>query len=163
MSIALSRDCYVLQSSLPPAYHKWVVDTLDREGLDEDASHEAVPATIMFDPVIMEAVTDMLGPDAKPTDCRHIHLNHASEDGDWHLDVYDEEPFPEGEQFAYMFYFPQDTTVDMGPTAALVDGQEILGGGTAGACLLVRHTTMHRATANTSGKRRYMLKYLFQA
>jgi hypothetical protein len=155
-------DYALFRSSYPEYSHRWVVDLLDQHGLDESAHHYQVPAGITSDPVVMDHVRQMLGDDAEFYGCAHVHMNHASEDGDWHTDVLDEEPFPADYEWAYLFYFPQDTPEEMGPTAVLVDGEEIKGAGPAGTCLLARATTKHRATANTSGNRRYMLKFLFR-
>lgn len=160
--LKLGTEYALFQSTLPADMHKFTIDLLDAKGLDESARHDEVPDLILRDPAVHIAVASLLGLQAKPDDCRHIHLNSSPLSYDWHLDDYCGELFPPGE-WAYMFYFPQDTPVEMGPTAALIDGQEVIGAGPAGTCLLVRHTTMHRATGNTSGKRRYMLKYLFRS
>ena len=153
----------LFQSSLAPEIHQAVLNQLESEDMGQHTPHHEVPTTILRDPLVQRRVFDMLGPNAVPDKCRHIHLNNHPEDGPWHRDNYDEGEWPDGE-WAVMFYFPQDTPPEMGPTAFLVNGQEILAAGPAGTCLLVRGADAeHKATANTTGKQRYGLKYLFRA
>jgi hypothetical protein len=52
----------------------------------------------------------------------------------------------------------------MGGTAIRLDsGEEIVAVGPAGTCLLAPADVLHRARANTTGKQRFMVKYLFRA
>lgn len=149
----------IFQSSLPVEVHE---QTLDRLRDAESWPHERVPANILSDPVVLEAVKALLGPNAGPDVCRHVHENPLPEDGPWHQDDYDGDPWPEGD-WAILFYFPQDTPPEMGGTGILIDGQEVIGAGPAGTCLLARGDVLHRARANTTGRQRFMLKYLFRA
>ena len=71
------------------------------------------------------------------------------------------------------FYYPQDTTEDMGPTAVLPATQyyethesahaqqELALCGEAGTVTLVHYDLWHRAMPNQSDKKRHMLKFLF--
>ena len=71
------------------------------------------------------------------------------------------------------FYYPQDTTEDMGPTAILPATQyyethesahaqpELALCGEAGTVTLVHYDLWHRAMPNQSNKKRHMLKFLF--
>ena len=71
------------------------------------------------------------------------------------------------------FYYPQDVTDDMGPTAVLPGSQyydthesahsqpDMSLCGEAGTVTIVHYDLWHRATPNQSGKKRYMLKFLF--
>jgi hypothetical protein len=149
------------RSSLPRAVHDSIL--ADVSQLGDDAPHGAVNHEILNDPVVWHNVYVMLGLNARSDACRHIHTNPAAEPGQWHVDDYCGRPWPAGARFAILCYFPQDTPPDLGPTAIRVDGREILGGGPAGSCLLMRHTVEHRSTANVAGRPRYMLKYLFRA
>ena len=69
------------------------------------------------------------------------------------------------------FYYPQDTTEEMGPTG-VVPGSQYLNGppdpdgevalaGRAGTVTIVHYDLWHRGLANTSDRKRYMLKFLF--
>lgn len=155
---------YVLfQSSLPVDDHDETLDRLRAGASPESWPHEIVPAAILNDPVVLKAVKALLGPNATPDVCRHVHENAHPEDGPWHQDDYDGDPWPEDADWAILFYFPQDTLPEMGGTGILVDGQEVIGAGPAGTCLLARGDVLHRARANTTGRQRFMLKYLFRA
>lgn len=154
---------FLFQSSLPLSVHEQTLHYLIFSSSDRESwAHEIVPTAILNDPVVLKAVKALLGPNAEADVCRHVHENASPEDGPWHQDDYDGNPWPEGD-WAILFYFPQDTAVEMGGTGILVDGQEIIGAGPAGTCLLARGDVMHRARANTTGRQRYMLKYLFRA
>lgn len=165
MSTAVAvRDYVLFASSLPASVHASTLEHLIAEQMGQHTPHEHVPISIVFDPAVSGAVSELLGEHWRADVCRHVHLNNHPEDGPWHRDNYDEGPWPKGVTFAVLYYFPQDTPLRMGPTAILVDGQEIIGVGPAGTCLLVRGGRhMHRARANVSGQQRYMLKYLFRS
>ena len=164
MTLAVASTYALFQSSLHMDFHRAVIDTLESKHLREDTPHEQVPTLILHDDAVWREVHALLGPNATPDPCRHIHTNSHPEDGPWHQDNYDEGPWPVGVEFAIMFYFPQDTPPEMGGTAVMIDGQEIIGAGPAGTCLLARGgDVVHRARANTTGQQRYMLKYLFRA
>jgi hypothetical protein len=154
-------DYAAFTCSLPQSVHDATLAEVSRLG--EDTPHHAVPVWPIIDPEVKDAVITMLGPNAYPDKCRHIHANHGGPAGDWHVDDYCGRPWPPGVRFAILCYFPQDTPPELGPTMIRVDGREILGGGPAGSCLLMKHTVEHRATANLLGQPRFMLKYLFRA
>lgn len=152
---------YISFSSTQPQYFREQILT-DLQQLGEDTAHIDVPTLPIHDSAVHYAVTAMLGPRARPDECRHIHTNDSADPGPWHVDDYCGEPWPVGIKFAILCYFPQDTPPELGPTAIRIDGEEILGGGPAGSCLLMAHTVEHRALANTTGRQRFMLKYLFR-
>lgn len=153
----------LFRSSLPVKVHEETLYVLQNSLRAESWPHHLVPTAILKDSMVLEAVKALLGPNAEPDVCRHVHENAHPEDGPWHQDDYDGDPWPEGVDWAILFYFPQDTLPEMGGTGILVDGQEVIGAGPAGTCLLARGDVMHRARANTTGRQRYMLKYLFRA
>jgi hypothetical protein len=158
-------DYAMFRSTFGPTFHQAVLNKLRRHDMGQHTPHVDVPSAILTDKIVWDTVTQMLGKDASPDACRHVHLNNHPEDGPWHRDNYDEDEWPGGPaDWAVMFYFPQDTPLEMGPTSIRVNGQEITGAGPAGTCLLVRGgDAEHRARANTTGQQRYMLKYLFRS
>jgi hypothetical protein len=158
-------DYALFQSSYGPTLHQAVLNRLLRDDMGQHTPHEDVPGIILHDPIVRRMAADILGPKATPDVCRHVHLNNHPEDGPWHRDNYDEGEWPDGpEVWAVMFYFPQDTPLEMGPTAIRTEsGIEIDGVGPAGTCLIARGgDAIHRARANYTGQQRYMLKYLFR-
>lgn len=153
----------VLHSSLSPSFHDAFADRLRGMGLENGASHEAVPVSAaILETKIRTAVDDLLGGEASLIECRHVHVNSRPVAGFWHVDDYCGEPWPDGARFAILCYFPQDTTIAMGPTEARVGGRVVSGAGPAGTCLLMRQNVEHRSTANMTGRERFMVKYLFR-
>jgi len=159
----MADNIMLFHSSLPPVSHASMRHYLRLRKLGDNATHEQVPILVLTDPEVWRHVRGMLGPDVEPDPCRHVHTNPSPILGDWHVDDYCGQPWPEGWQFAILCYFPQDTPVELGPTVARINGQEVIADGPAGTCLLMRHDVEHRSTGNTTGGERFMLKYLFRA
>jgi hypothetical protein len=135
----------------------------------------------VFDqPVVRGALTSLLGPDYIMNPHRHCHLNPPGSRGQsWHKDcyVYDHNIRHSRFQWLLAFYYPQDTTADMGPSgviprkqnyktlsnagpeSAVEPGYSICGD--AGIVTLMHFDSWHRATPNVSNKKRYMLKFQF--
>ena len=157
----MTKHVLAFASSLPAWFHAHVLKQVDQVG--DDAPHSKVPYGVLNDPAVRHAVEQLLGPDVVWDDCRHVHLNDSRHPGPWHTDDYCGQPWPEDRRFAILCYFPQATPPELGPTAVRGNGRGILAAGPPGACLLFRQDVEHRATANTSGERRVMLKYLFSA
>lgn len=136
----------------------------------------------VFDhPAVQGALTSLLGPNYLMHSHRHCHLNPPGSKGQqWHKDnyVFDEilrQPRP---RWLFAFYYPQDVTADMGPTS-IIPGRHYYHYlsdadptrtvetalpicGPAGTVALVHYDAWHRAAANQSEKKRYMLKFLFE-
>jgi hypothetical protein len=132
----------------------------------------------VFDnPIITGALTSVLGPDYMLHAHRHGHFNASSVAGGWHKDSYwgyqkmrNHHPW-----WAMIMYFPQDTSVQMGPTGVMPGTQnydtrtflsdemheEALVSGEAGTFALIHYDIWHRSTPNVLGKPRYMLKFEF--
>jgi len=130
--------------------------------------------------VLQGALISLLGENYTMNPHRHCHLN-APDGGDqrWHKDCYVSDHNIRHPRFHWIlaFYYPQDTTEKMGPTALLprmhfcksissddpkhATEPEVLLCGKAGTVTLVHFDAWHRATANRSTKKRYMLKFQF--
>ncbi|MFD0697477.1 HEAT repeat domain-containing protein [Paenibacillus sp. GCM10027628] len=132
----------------------------------------------VFDhPVVTGALTSVLGPDYMLHAHRHGHFNASAVAGGWHKDSYwgyqkmrNHHPW-----WAMIMYFPQDTSVEMGPTGVMPGTQnyetrtfisdenpeEALVSGEAGTFALIHYDIWHRSTPNVLGKERYMLKFEF--
>lgn len=136
---------------------------------------------VLDHPAVQGALTSLLGPDYLMHSHRHCHLNPPGSKGQqWHKDnyVFDEilrQPRP---RWVFAFYYPQDVTADMGPTS-IIPGHHYYHYlsdadpartvetalplcGPAGTVALVHYDAWHRAAANQSEKKRYMLKFLFE-
>lgn len=135
----------------------------------------------VFDqPVVRGALTSLLGPDYIMNPHRHCHLNPPGSSGQsWHKDcyVFDHNIRHPRFQWVLAFYYPQDTTVDMGPSGVIPrmqnyktisdpnpeetrePGYAICGN--AGIVTLMHFDSWHRANPNVSDNKRYMLKFQF--
>ena len=136
----------------------------------------------IFDhPTVRGALTSILGPGYLMNPHRHCHLNPPGSPGQrWHKDnyVFDElirHPRP---RWVLAFYYPQDVSEEMGPSG-LIPGRHYHHHisydeadrtleaatpicGPAGSVALIHYDSWHRAMANRSGTKRYMLKFLFE-
>ncbi len=131
-------------------------------------------------PKMRGALTSLLGDDYTMNPHRHCHLNAPGSSGQsWHKDCYVFDHNLRQPRFHWLLalYYPQDVTEDMGPTGILPghqyynevsnpDAQQStetpLGMcGPAGTVALVNFDAWHRAMANSSDKKRYMLKFQF--
>ncbi len=131
-------------------------------------------------PKVSGALTSLLGPNYLIHPHRYCHLNTPGSDGQtWHKDdyVFDQKVRHHRFRWVMAFYYPQDTTEDMGPTGVL-PGKQYYNTvsdtdpaqsteratalcGQAGTVTIVNFDTWHRAMANRSDKKRYMLKFQF--
>jgi hypothetical protein len=137
-------------------------------------------ARVFEHPNVAGALISLLGPDYILNPHRHGHLNPPGGSGQkWHKDcyVYDHNIRHPRFDWILAFYYPQDTTDDMGPSGILPQTQfqrfisdsdatktteEPLSiCGAAGTVALIHFDSWHRATANTSEQNRYMLKFQF--
>ena len=131
-------------------------------------------------PKVCGALTSLLGPDYLMHPHRYCHLNSPGSDGQtWHKDdyIFDQKVRHHRFRWVMAFYYPQDVTEDMGPTGVLPGKQyyntvsdtnptqsterEMALCGKAGTITIVNFDSWHRATANRSNKKRYMLKFQF--
>jgi hypothetical protein len=135
---------------------------------------------VLADPAIHGALTSLLGPGYILNPHRHGHNNPPGSKGQtWHKDCYVRDHNIRHPRFRWILalYYPQDVTEEMGPTGILPRWhnyrhvsdhrpefcrEEALGMcGPAGTVALCHFDVWHRATANISDKKRYMLKFGF--
>ncbi len=127
-------------------------------------------------PAIHGALTSTLGQNYVMHSHRYCHFNPPGSTGqNFHKDSYEGDEQIRRHRCRWMmgFYYPQDTTEDMGPTAVLPGTQyyethesahsqpELALCGEAGTVTLVHYDLWHRAMPNQSDKKRHMLKFLF--
>ena len=169
----------VVKPALPPNFHKSVFQqTLalieKGEQLGNNLLLSKVPMLqqVFDDPVVHGALTSILGQNYVMNQHRACHYHPpGSQAQDWHKD------YPLGGNVRYhrtrlamAFYYPQDVTEDMGPTAIQPATQYYMTPsedtglslcGEAGIVTIVHYELWHRATENRSDKIRFMLKFLF--
>ena len=177
------RDGFVsVRADLPPSLHqnvcRQVDEIFDKQGNPGNNLLPLVPEIQqVFDhPAVHGAMTSVLGPNYSMHLHRYCHLNRPGSEGQkFHKDTYaaDEQVRHHRCRWTLAFYYPQDTTIDMGPSAILPTTQyyetkeaahsqpEMPLCGEAGTVLIIHYDLWHRAMPNQSEKKRYMLKFLF--
>ena len=169
----------VVKPALPPDFHKSVfqqtLGLIEKgENLGNNLLLPKVPMLqqVFDDPVVHGALTSILGQNyVMNQHCACHYHPPGSKAQDWHKD------YPLGGNVRYhrtrlamAFYYPQDVTEDMGPTAIQPATQYYMTPseaaglslcGEAGTVTIVHYELWHRATENLSDRIRFMLKFLF--
>ena len=168
----------VVKPALPPSFHKSVFQqtlaVVEKEGNPGNNLLPKVPMLqqVFDDPSVRGALTSVLGQNYVMNQHRACHYHPpGSKAQDWHKD------YPLGGNVRYhrtrlamAFYYPQDVTEDMGPTAIQPATQYYMTPsenagvslcGEAGTVTIVHYELWHKATENRSDKVRFMLKFLF--
>ena len=175
-----------VQADFPGYFHAAVCRQIDAvlaaEGNPGNNIAPRIPAIaeVFAHPAVSGALTSILGAGYLMHPHRYCHLNSPGSDGQsWHKDdyIFDQNIRYHRCRWVMAFYYPQDVTPDMGPTGVM-PGRQWYNGisnadparatetelglcGPAGTVSIVHFDSWHRATANRSDKRRYMLKYQF--
>ncbi len=169
----------VVKPSLPPDFHKSVfkqtLAVIENDGRLGNALFSEVPMLqqVFDDPTVDGALTSILGQNYTVNRHNACHYHPPGSQGqEFHKD------YPLGGNVRYhrprlamAFYYPQDVTEDMGPTAIQPTTQYCMTPqndapglalcGEAGTVTIVHYELWHRATENRSDKIRFMLKFLF--
>ena len=171
-----------VKPDFPPSFHENVYEQL--EAMFEQTGNlgnnvlPLIPEMqeIFDHPRVHGAMQGVLGSDYVMHPHRYCHYNPEGSDGQgFHKDTYegDEQIRRHRCRWTMAFYYPQDVTEDMGPTAVLPGSQYYETGesahqqpdlslcGEAGTVTIVHYDLWHRATPNRSDKKRYMVKFLF--
>ena len=133
-----------------------------------------IPAlrNIFDDPVVSGALTSVLGPSYFMWPHRHCHYNAP---GTPAQNLHKDAGMHKGHRTRRIFalYYPQETTLEMGPTAVLPGSYiyntrptddpaaEVALVVEAGTVAIAEYDIWHGATENRSDKKRYMMKFLF--
>ena len=172
----IDRGSVTLQSALPRAYHDELCATLERviaaEGNPGNNLLPRIPeiARILDDPHVNGGLTSILGPGYTMHAHRYCHVNPPGRQA---TRVHTDSPdFFHRDRWALLFYYPQDTPSELGPTGVLPGSQfhaerpdEIRMSklaGDAGTFAIVHHNIWHQATLNERDRNRFMLKFLFR-
>ena len=171
-----------IKTDFPPSFHENIrqqLDTMFEEtgNLGNNVLPLIPEIQEVFDhPLVHGAMQSVLGENYVMHSHRYCHFNQQGSEGqNFHKDSYegDEQIRRHRCRWTMAFYYPQDVTGDMGPTAILPASQyyetgesahqqpELALTGEAGTVTIVHYDLWHRAMPNSSDKRRYMLKFLF--
>ena len=183
MQAFITKGYVVLKTDFEPDFHANLMDELnhvyEEEGNPGNNLLPRVPKlrNVFNHPAVDGALKSVIGPNYLMHTHRHGHFNAAPEPGGWHKDSYwgynrmrNHHPW-----WAMIMYFPQNTPPELGPTSVMPGTQnyasrifiedemkeEVLASGEAGTFILIHYDIWHRATANTLGQPRYMLKFEF--
>ena len=176
-------DGYIkIQTDFPTNFHETVFqqieDMFENQGNLGNNLLPLIPEIqqVFSHPAVHGALTSALGENYVMHSHRYCHFNPPGSTGqNFHKDSYEGDEQIRRHRCRWMmgFYYPQDTTEDMGPTAVLPATQyyethesahaqpELALCGEAGTVTLVHYDLWHRAMPNQSDKKRHMLKFLF--
>ncbi|GAB6931026.1 hypothetical protein JCM10914A_50090 [Paenibacillus sp. JCM 10914] len=178
----ITKGYVVLHNELPDQLHGSVRNkihgVLHEEGNPGNNILPRVPEIQQFfeTPVVKGALTSVLGADYYMHPHRHCHYNQPGDQlpggGQWHKDGYWSSMRSHRPWWAMIFYYMQDITEEMGPTAIMPgtsyyekfignQGETLLPTGKAGTMVLVHFDLWHKASLNVSDLDRYMLKFQF--
>ena len=179
----LSNGFVKLETRLPKHFHERIYEqteeVFEKDGNPGNNILPRVPelGKIFSDPAVVGGLTSVLGPDYVMHVHRHPHVNRGpNEGGGWHKDSYwgFRKIRSHRTRWAMIFYYPQDTPLEKGPTGVIPgthcsegrcenekDEQHLPITGEAGTCALVHFDLWHRAYPNTLSQMRYMMKFQF--
>jgi hypothetical protein len=182
----IAQGYLLVQTDQPLQFHQQLCEQLDKViDAEGNPGNNILPRLPQIGEVfagapMRGALTSLLGPNYSMHPHRYCHLNRPGSEGQaWHKDdyVYDQNARHHRFRWVMAFYYPQAVTPDMGPSGVM-PGRQYYNGisdsdpakatelelklcGPAGTVALVNFDVWHRATANTSSNKRYMLKFLF--
>ena len=178
----IERGYVVIKPDIPRSLHESIYENVDNvvtvDGNPGNNLLARVPEIqeVINHPSVIGALRSVLGPDYMMHPHRHPHVNlPGSIDGDWHQDTYWGFVKPRSHRcwWAMVFYYPQNTSLDNGPTAVIpgsqykdsmikelkTKGNPIMG--EAGTIAILHYDLWHKSMANSSQFNRYMLKFQF--
>ncbi len=171
-----------VQTDLPRSFHETIYrktqEYTEKEGNLGNNILPRVPElqAVFEDPAVRGAFTSILGENYAMHSHRHPHQNNPHSDGQgFHKDSYwgYQKVRHHRPRWAMAFYYPQDSPVEIGPSAILPGTQyystritednddELALSGAAGTITIIHFDLWHRAMANLTDKTRYMMKFQF--
>jgi len=174
-----------LGTTLPPSYHRQVYERFD--GLiggdaNLNPGNNLLPAcpeigAVMEDPIVIGALTSVLGPDYVMHPHRALHNNvPGSPPQVLHKDSYwgyRGRVRNHRARWAMVMYVPQATPLEQGPTGVVPGSQyqtrrpdeasqpEVAGALEQGGFLLIHYDVWHRKMKNLTQHKRFMMKFEF--
>lgn len=167
----------IVETDLPRNYHDEIYETtntvFEKEGNPGNNLLPRIPEIrhVLDDPTVRGALTSLLGADYYMQPHRHPHINQPRSKGqNLHQDG--------GKRWSHrtrrllVFYYPQDTPEELGPTGILPGSHyfctceaaksrdELPLSGDAGTVTVANYDLWHRAMPNRTDKPRYMMKFL---
>jgi hypothetical protein len=174
------KGYHVVETDFPRAFHQTIYDKIAQlSGNPGDGILDAVPELheVYAHPAVRGALISLLGANYRMNSHRHCHMNTpGTRSQNWHQDGVNQRHHHV--QTVLGMYYPQDVSVDMGPTVVLPGThfrnaptdrmstyahfrEQVVFTVKAGTVAITHYDIWHAASANTSQKTRYMLKFLF--
>lgn len=171
-----------VQTAFPAAFHANICQQAETifttTGNPSNEIYPKIPelGQLFADPAVHGALTSLLGPGYIMHPHRHCHLSPPGKAAQQeHKDSYEEDENVRHHRtrWAMAFYYPQDVTLEMGPSAirpgshvynteaAAKRHAELPLVAKAGTVTIIHYDLWHRAWANQSNRSRFMLKFLF--
>ena len=164
-----------IKTDFPPDFHAYIRRQLDTHLAEKNPGNNLLPVVpeiqeIFNHPAVDGALSSVLGDEYYLHPHRFCHVNTPGNEGQQlHKDSWSK--LHHRTRWGMAFYYPQDTTEDMGPTGVVPASQYYNTGpgnapetpvvGEAGTVAIVHYDLWHRAMPNSSDKTRYMVKFLF--
>ena len=171
-----------VQADLPRSFHETIYrKTQEYTATEGNLGNNILPRVpelqaVFEEPAVRGAFTSILGENYAMHSHRHPHLNRPHSDGQgFHKDSYwgYQKVRHHRPRWAMAFYYPQDSPLQIGPSAVLPGTQyystritednegELALSGKAGTLAIIHFDLWHRAMANLTDKTRYMMKFQF--
>ena len=171
-----------IKAGLPRSFHETIYrKTQEYTAKEGNLGNNILPRVpelqaVFEDPVVRGAFTSILGENYAMHSHRHPHQNRPHSDGQgFHKDSYwgYQKVRHHCPRWAMAFYYPQDSPLEIGPSAVLPGTQyystritedndgELALSGEAGTMTIIHFDLWHRAMANQTDKTRYMMKFQF--
>ena len=185
MQTFIGQGVLRLPTTLPVSYHRAVYDKFDALiGGDDNLNpgNNLLPAcpeigSVLADPVVVGALTSVLGPDYVMHPHRALHNNvPGSPPQTMHKDSYwgyRRRVRNHRSRWVMVMYVPQATPLEQGPTGVIPGSQyqmrrpdeavmpEVAGCLEAGGFLLIHYDIWHRKMVNLTQNKRFMMKFEF--
>ena len=171
-----------VKTDLPRSFHETIYrktqEYTEKEGNLGNNVLPRVPElqAIFEEPAVRGAFSSILGENYVMHSHRHPHRNNPHSDGQgFHKDSYwgYQKVRHHRPRWAMAFYYPQDSPLQIGPSAVLPGTQyystritknndgELAVSGEAGTLTIIHFDLWHRGMANLTDKTRYMMKFQF--
>ena len=171
-----------IKTELPRSFHETIYrKTQEYTAKEGNLGNNILPRVpelqaVFEDPTVRGAFTSILGENYVMHSHRHPHHNSPHSDGQgFHKDSYwgYQKVRHHCPRWAMAFYYPQDSPLEIGPSAVLPGTQyyntritegnegELALSGEAGTISIIHFDLWHRAMANRTDKPRYMMKFQF--
>ena len=179
MRFFVGNGYVILKTALPASFHRSILQqtetAFEKEGNPGDNLLPRIPeiGEVFDSRIVHGALTSILGEDYYLQPHRHAHHNPPGSNGQKLHQDSGEKDRSHLTRRLLAFYYPQDTTAEMGPSGIVPgshyyntpEGANISAEmplcGEAGTVTLVNKLLWHRALPNRSAKKRYMMKFLF--